>query len=307
MKKILLLIFFSFIFLNQSFSKTIDVGLNKLEVPNKFNLIDFSTFKLMNESCEYFYSCYGIVDDKILEILNQINDGQNYNDIKILKPLISKYEKMMNSDKNFERNFKSFFKLLKSTLNKNNSGILFSYYGTQDDKSTSALLNKYDIDLNLDEIKGMSDLELKKFTKKIKKEITSGSDSFMLMDGMGVKFKKFSIKRNSRNRVYLIFNGDIKYILGSSTIKIGKMVYYFSEIDNKLFAMDGFCISNCSEFFSSFDQIVDKSFNQKIPIKNVSKSNNEGIVEKLQKLNDLYKSGVLTKEEFEKAKKKILN
>ena len=307
MKKILLLIFFSFIFLNQSFSKTIDVGLNKLEVPNKFNLIDFSTFELMNESCEYFYNCYGIVDDKILEILNQINDGQNYNDIKILKPLISKYEKMMNSDKNFERNFKSFFKLLKSTLNKNNSGILFSYYGTRDDKNTSVLLNKYNIDLNIDEIKGMSDLELKKFTKKIKKEISSGSDTFMIMDGMGVKFKKFSIKRNSKNRVYLIFNGDIKYILGSSTIKIGKMVYYFSEINNKLFAMDGICISNCSEFFSSFDQIVDKSFNQKIQIKNVSKSNDEDIVEKLQKLNDLYKSGVLTKEEFEKAKKNILN
>jgi hypothetical protein len=71
--------------------------------------------------------------------------------------------------------------------------------------------------------------------------------------------------------------------------------------------MDGICISNCSEFFSSFDQIVDKSFNQKIPIKNVSKSNDEDIVEKLQKLNDLYKSGALTKEEFEKAKKKILN
>ena len=307
MKKILLLIFFSFIFLNQSFSKTIDVGLNKLEVPNKFNLIDFSTFELMNESCEYFYDCYGIVDDKILEILNQINDGQNYNDIKILKPLISKYEKVINSDKNFERNFKIFFKLLKSTLNKNNSGILFSYYGTRDDKNTSVLLNKYNIDLNIDEIKGMSDLELKKFTKKIKKDISSGSDTFMIMDGMGVKFKKFSIKRNSQNRVYLILNGDIKYILGSSTIKIGKIVYYLSEIDNKLFAMDGICISNCSEFFSSFDQIVDKSFNQKIQIKNVSKSNDEDIVEKLKKLNDLYKSGVLTKEEFEKAKKKILN
>ena len=127
------------------------------------------------------------------------------------------------------------------------------------------------------------------------------------MDGMGVKFKKFSIKRNSKNRVYLIFNGDIKYILGSSTIKIGKMVYYFSEIDNKPFAMDGFCISNCSEFFSSFDQIVDKSFNQKIPIKNVSKSNNVDFIEQLKQLNNLYKSGVLTKEEFEKAKQKILN
>ena len=31
------------------------------------------------------------------------------------------------------------------------------------------------------------------------------------------------------------------------------------------------------------------------------------IVDQLESLNDLYKSGVLTKEEFEKAKKKILN
>ena len=33
----------------------------------------------------------------------------------------------------------------------------------------------------------------------------------------------------------------------------------------------------------------------------------KNIVDQLQKLNDLYKSGALTKEEFEKAKKKILN
>ena len=33
----------------------------------------------------------------------------------------------------------------------------------------------------------------------------------------------------------------------------------------------------------------------------------ENIVEQLEKLNDLCKSGVLTKEEFEKAKKRILN
>ena len=39
----------------------------------------------------------------------------------------------------------------------------------------------------------------------------------------------------------------------------------------------------------------------------IIKNNNQSIVEELETLNDLYKSGVLTKEEFEKAKKKILN
>ena len=39
----------------------------------------------------------------------------------------------------------------------------------------------------------------------------------------------------------------------------------------------------------------------------LSSNQSEDAVEQLKKLNDLYKSGVLTKDEFEKAKKKILN
>ena len=35
--------------------------------------------------------------------------------------------------------------------------------------------------------------------------------------------------------------------------------------------------------------------------------NNTLILDQLNKLNDLYKNGVLTKEEFDKAKKKIFN
>ena len=51
------------------------------------------------------------------------------------------------------------------------------------------------------------------------------------------------------------------------------------------------------------------SENKITKIKSSSINNNESsnIVEQLKKLNELYKSGVLTKEEFEKAKKKILN
>ena len=41
--------------------------------------------------------------------------------------------------------------------------------------------------------------------------------------------------------------------------------------------------------------------------KDTPKLTNENITNQLKSLNDLYKSGVLTKEEFEKAKKKILN
>ena len=43
-----------------------------------------------------------------------------------------------------------------------------------------------------------------------------------------------------------------------------------------------------------------------MPIKNINKSNNQ-LTDQLNELNELYKTGVLTKEEFKKAKKKILN
>ena len=44
------------------------------------------------------------------------------------------------------------------------------------------------------------------------------------------------------------------------------------------------------------------------PSTSVSTKNlSSDILDQINKLNDLYKSGVLTKDEFEKAKKKILN
>ena len=67
------------------------------------------------------------------------------------------------------------------------------------------------------------------------------------------------------------------------------------------------CLVNCSKFYNTFDKIVNKSFNSNTSINVISNSNNDDFINQLKQLNDLYKSGVLTKEEFEKAKKKILN
>ena len=49
------------------------------------------------------------------------------------------------------------------------------------------------------------------------------------------------------------------------------------------------------------------SNNVKIQKKTSNTSNNYDLTEKLRTLSELYKSGVLTKEEFTKAKKKLLN
>ena len=70
------------------------------------------------------------------------------------------------------------------------------------------------------------------------------------------------------------------------------------------------CYVNCSKFNNKFNKMRKNSFNS-ISINtsnNINKSDgNLNIVEQIKQLDDLYKSGALTKEEFEKAKKKILN
>ena len=73
-------------------------------------------------------------------------------------------------------------------------------------------------------------------------------------------------------------------------------------------------ISISSKFHIKFQDEMAKSKNRHklsldkhiLEIKTEVKTE-DPIIDQLNKLNDLYKSGALTKEEFEKAKKKILN
>lgn len=305
MKKILIFIFLIFAFINNAFSKILDLGITNIDVPNKYYLVNWEQFDFANEMFKEFSSCHGIVDRKIYEILEKLSSGASVDELQILKPLISKYQKMILSDKNFERDTKSLIKTFKSTLSKNKSGTIFNFCNTGQSVEEYDLLNEFDVDI--DEIKNMTNSELKKMTKKIKNKITSGKNYFMVMDGMFINFDKFIIDKNSKNVPYLIFNGDITYMIGSSKMNLGNIAYYLSELDNKLIALDGYCFVKCANFVSTFDGIIEKSFNQNSLSDSTSNPGDSNFIKQLEKLNQLYKSGVLTKEEFEKAKKKILN
>ena len=72
-------------------------------------------------------------------------------------------------------------------------------------------------------------------------------------------------------------------------------------------------IAISSEFHRSFEEMVKAKSHHKLnldqyymPIKNIKKTNNQ-LIDQLNELNELYKTGVLTKEEFKEAKKKLLN
>ncbi len=303
MKKYILIL--SLIFIStKSFTKELDLGMHKIIFPNKFNVINWNDTSFGSSFCQEFSTCFGLIDNNALEIVNQVEAGKNFEEIKAIKPIITKYNNMIDSFS--DTKVKSLFKTTKNILKKNNSGTFFTYFRTDENINDNDILSEYGI--NIDEIRDMSSQEIQKFSNKIKNEITSGKDYYMFMDGLFINFEKFTISKYSNNKPYLIINGDITYLLTSSKIKLGNIAYYISEINDKLFVMDGYCVVNCKTFFSDFDQIIDDSFKSKSKSIKIESSNKDtDFINQIQDLNELYKSGVLSKEEFEKAKKKILN
>ena len=87
---------------------------------------------------------------------------------------------------------------------------------------------------------------------------------------------------------------------------------FLSEHNNKTYLFVSACYVSCSKFNTKFDKMIkpifstNNSISSSSTIKSTS-SDESNLVEQLNSLNELYKSGVLTKEEFEKTKKRILN
>ena len=117
MKKFLLIIFFTLIFSNFSFSKSINVGLHNLDVPNKFVVINWSeyNFNEVDDYCREYEDCYLIAAPKVKEVLEQLNDGKSIDQIAILKPIIKKINKLESTNyNNFGRAIDSLFSSIRS-------------------------------------------------------------------------------------------------------------------------------------------------------------------------------------------------
>ena len=77
---------------------------------------------------------------------------------------------------------------------------------------------------------------------------------------------------------------------------------------NKMYLLISACYVDCSKFNSKFNKMIKPIFSRvEKKTNDIKISTDNNLVDQLKSLNELYKSGVLTKEEFEKAKKKILN
>lgn len=286
-----------------------------LNVPNSHNYIKFEDDEMSSafygsfddlldefQNLDLDIELYMVAPNAVIEIVEKVIDGAELEDLDFIKPLIKKAErKKFSSEKS---QMKWLVSELKKILKKEKVEY-FTYVIISSDKFID-LEDSNELKEIIDAHNQMSKNELKEITKEYKKEMTSLSrdnKSIPINEDTSIILQKFEISKDINGQLYLIMNAKVNWM---NTIKIPFNIY-FSKFNDYLYLIVSECWLNCSKQVQRFNRMIKPMFVKSSNDQNIIKKNNSDIVEDLKQLNDLYKSGALTKEEFEKAKKKIIN
>ena len=164
----------------------------------------------------------------------------------------------------------------------------------------------------LTEFQSMNNSELIERTKEIKKEIATfeGANSKTYAFGpASFTYNKLKIGKNKNGNLFL--KGPSRFFMAiNETISIDAVLnIYLGEHNNKTYFFISACYVDCSKFNGKFNKMIKPVFSTNVQIQKTKSSqpDDNNLTELLKTLSELYKSGVLTKEEFTKAKKKLLN
>ena len=310
--------FFFIYFMSHSSAKILNLNENiTLDVPNSHNYFKFEEDEISSAfygGMDDFLEALGDLDieidlylvgpNKIIQIVEQVLQGKKLEDLDFVKKLIKKAEK-----KNFsseKSQMKWAVKEIRSLLKKEKINF-FTYvmvsktdFNQIDDGELKEIINTHD---------QMSQNELKNSTKQYRKQMTSLSrdnKSIPINEDSTIVLNKFEIAKNTNGQLFLNLNAKFDWM---NVVKIPFHIY-ISRTNGYMFAVITECWVNCQKQTQRFNDMI-KPLISNVSINsetiNKSKQKDKNFVDQLQKLNDLYKSGALTKEEFEKAKKKILN
>ena len=279
---------------HNSFAKTINID-DKilLNVPENFNYIKIETDEIADYYEEFFSSLgvdaafYYVGTDDSIEFANAMVNDQE----KVLQPIMKKLEKKNFSTEKSMINFVS--KEIKKLMKKRKyQGVIWVLVSEENLEDTD-----YDLFETVESLKNLSQADMNKKALEYKKELKEelGVDG---VEGLNLKVSKFKIEKNKINSLAF----DLKIAANMFNINWDMEVYGYLK-NNKPIIVGSECIGKCKGVTGIKNMIV---YSDTISTGTSSKSSSN-IVDNLNKLNDLYKSGVLTKEEFEQAKTKILN
>ena len=312
----------SFTFLSSSFAKILNIE-NKIqiEVPSSHKFIRYDNAEIMESVNEFKDSIDGMEVDfylvgpsKYVDLEQALFiDGEDPMENEYIKSIIKKYEGTFER-KMLQDPFKAgkwVISEMKKIMKKEK--IDFITYAFVINKTLIEMSSGEDeiIDM-LTEFQSMNNSELIKQTKEIKKQIASieGANSIRYAFGpTTITYNKLKIGKNKNGNLFL--KGPSKFFMAiNETMTIDAVLnIYLGEHNNRTYGFISACYVDCSKFNSKFDKMIKPVFStiKKNVKAKITNSSNNDFIEQLEQLNSLYKSGVLTKEEFEKAKKKILN
>ena len=294
MKKLLGIVVLGLLLSHNSFAKTINID-DKilLNVPENFNYIKIETDEVADYYAEFFSSLgedaafYYVGTDDSIEFANAMVNDQE----KVLEPILKKMEKKNFSTEKSMINFVS--KEIKELMKKRKyQGVIWVLISEENLEDTD-----YDLFETVESLKNMNQADMNKEALEYKKELKEelGVDG---VEGLNLKVSKFKIEKNKINSPAF----DLKIAANMFNINWDMEVYGYLK-NNKPIIVGSECIGKCKGVTGIKNMIVYSNTTST----NTSSESSSNIVDNLNKLNDLYKSGVLTKEEFEKAKKKLLN
>ena len=294
MKKLLGIVVLGLLLSHNSFAKTINID-DKilLNVPENFNYIKIETDEVADYYAEFFSSLgedaafYYVGTDDSIEFANAMVNDQE----KVLEPIMKKMERKNFSTEKSMINFVS--KEIKKLMKKRKyQGVIWVLVSEESLEDTD-----YDLFETVESLKNMNQADMNKEALEYKKELKEEL-SVDGVEGLNLKVSKFKIEKNKINSPAF----DLKIAANMFNINWDMEVYGYLK-NNKPIIVGSECIGKCKGVTGIKNMIVYSDTTST----NTSSESSSNIVDNLNKLNDLYKSGVLTKEEFEKAKKKLLN
>ena len=318
MKKFLIIIVTGLLWCNILPAKILNIE-NQilLEVPSSHEYIEYDNEEVRKSIEEVTDLIEGLEikiflvgPSKYVEFEKAILDGEDMMENKYVKSIMKKAEKKRFKDE--VQQGKWLISEAKKILKKEK--IDFITYALVSNQSLTKLALEDEGDEVADmitELQNMNNSELEESTKEIRKQLTllaGNNKSILINDDMTINLNKFKIAKNEYGKLFLKSNGKMIWVMGAMKIDIMLNLFVTENNDNAYLFMS-VCYVNCSKFNSKFDKMIKPIISTNTQVqKTTNKTFSSGnLTEQLKALNELYKSGALTKEEFTKAKKKLLN
>ena len=286
-----------------------------LDVPSSHNFIKYDEDLVADAFNDFLDSDNDIKIDaflvgplKYIELERSILNGEDPMNNKYVLSIVKKMEK-----KNFKDEIKAANWMIseaKKIMRKEKIDFI-TYVIVINKKLKDLLVLGNEVDDVILELYSMNNSELLNKTKELRQmmSLLDGANSKTYFVGpASIEYNKLKIQKNNHGELILKGPSKVTYAVTDTLTLDAKTNILLGSHNDKMYLLISACYVDCSKFNSKFNKMIKPIFSRvEKKINDIKISSDSNFVEQLKSLNELYKSGVLTKEEFEKAKKKILN